>query len=511
MFVAWLILACGTPETPVETVPTPTDVAPVPTAIAPAADGSPKLVVFIVVDQFPVRLYEALLPVYTGGFAKLSSKDAYISTARHHHAITFTCPGHATLSTGVSPSVHGIVSNDWRVNDEPIYCAKTEYLRAPALADQVVDAGGTVASVSLKDRGAIMMGGHKPSFVAWWDKKALQFVGTPDAPWLATAFDAQVIENAEWGALLPDFYAKSWADKQDWEHGPAGLGTTFPHPSPRAAGMEAFLATPMSGTALTDVAIATVDKLKLGVDDKPDLLAVSYSEVDYIGHGYTSESWEAFDGVLRLDADLGRLFAHLDSQIGAGNWSVVLSSDHGSAPHTDKRFSNLDVAATADEALVKAGFTGKVALEEPSLWLPAELRADPVKRKAAADAVGAAIRAMPLIDAYAWRDGDFPADERVAEALRLSFDDERSGDLFMLDEMGAIPNYPDSIYQGTTHGTPWDYDQLVPFLAYGNGIAPGRASGENDTRQIAATAAALLKVAAPPLAGPPVTEALRVH
>lgn len=464
------------------------------TVVPPVVEASvkPRLLVEIVVDQLPIRLFEAPRSLYTGGLARLSGPEAFTAVGRYAHAITFTCPGHATISTGAAPSVSGIVSNDWYVPGEPegerVYCGDAAFLRVPTLADQVLGNGGQVAALSIKDRGARMLGGTKGTLVAWFDKKALTFTEP------LASLDLAKWQSMEWTALYPDVYAERVGPDQGPFEGDPGNGTTFPHPA------TAFLYTPYAGSALTDAAIAAADQLALGTDDVPDLLAVSYSEIDYIGHAFSSESWESLDAMVRLDQDLGRLFEHLDATVGRDRYTVLLSSDHGSARTGGPRVKAGAVEAAAAAALAASNppgmQTGTVVWEDPGLWLPPAVRADPAKRAVAAAAVADAVRAVPGIGgAWAWR--DLPVDGPYAEAVKLSLDEERSGDVYVMLAPGALYDYEGSEGKGTSHGTPYDDDVLVPILAWGVGVAPGVAPAPSDMRSIAPTAAALLGIAPP--------------
>lgn len=443
----------------------------------------------IVVDQLGWKLFDELAPSYTGGFKRFID-DGFVGTGRHAHANTLTCPGHATIATGTAPSVNGIIGNEWRLRGQDVYCADPSFLRVPGLSEVFTRDHGSVVAMSLKDRGAILLGGTAPTEVAWWDSGA--FVGHPDAPWVHVPVPA-----ATWTARRPDLYAQLGAsDDQPWEGDAGGLGRVFPHAVDPAA--KSFLATANAGTALTDEAIAAIDADHLGTRDTPDLLTVSYSQIDYIGHAYTMKSWEALDGMLALDADLGRLFDHLDASVGRDRWVAVLSADHGSAPPAEKRFALDDVTAAADAALVALGDPAGAAYDSPTIWLPEVVRADPAARSTAAKAVAARVSAIDGVTAYAWREPDgLPADFPYADALKLAFDDERSGDVYVLYDKGVVPGAKTGVSTGTSHGTPYDYDQLVPFLAVGPGVAHGTGATPIDTRRIAATTAALVGLAMP--------------
>ncbi|MCA9491115.1 MAG: alkaline phosphatase family protein, partial [Myxococcales bacterium] len=387
---------------------TPAPPAEVATAEARTPER-PPLAVLIVVDQLPVRLLDTPRPLYTAGLARLTGDAAADDHAHYAHAITYTCPGHATISTGAAPSVTGIVSNDWWIPGDPgqdVYCGDPAFLRVQTLADRVMGAGGQVAAVSLKDRAAMMLGGPNANLVSWYDASLPGFNGP-----LEGAVDVQGWFR-EWTALHPEDYER-WVGPDDspLEHDP-GIGTTFPHPPPVAKN---FLFTPFAGDALVDAALAAVDRLGLGQQPgRHDLLAVSFSETDYVGHTFTAESWEAMDTMVRLDASIGRLLDGLGTRVGEGAFAVVLTSDHGSFVARDTvRIPQGAVEHAADEALAAHGVAGSAHFEAPSLWLPRDT--PPEVALAAAEAIA---QVPGIADAFAWRVK--PPEGPHAEAVSLS-------------------------------------------------------------------------------------------
>lgn len=480
MSLALFVLAC-----------THTPPVPAPEGSSPeTAENAPDLAVLIVVDQLPVRLLEAAEPLYEHGLKRLLADDAARLTARYAHAITYTCPGHATISTGAAPSVSGIVSNDWYVpahDGEPgkhVYCGDPAFLRVGTLADRVHESGGKVVSVALKDRAAMMLGGTQADVLSFYDKKAGAFT----AP-------LQEVDTARWHqpweALHPGGYERLVGPDDDPNEADPGIGTTFPHPAPDA---RSLLFTPFAGEALVDAVLAGVDAGGIGQDATPDLLTLSFSQTDYIGHAFTSESWEALDGMVRLDRSIGRLMEALDERFGAENITYLLTSDHGaSVAEGAVRVPPDAVVEAADGALEAAGLASGVIVESPSLWLPPELTTDPEVRTRAAALVAEAVSAVPGIEgAYAWR--VTPPSGPHADAVSLSLDDERSGDVYVLRGANALFDYSGR-GQGTSHGTPFAHDTEVPFLAAGARVKPTR--GTVDVRQVAPTVSALLGLDAP--------------
>jgi len=450
------------------------------------------LLVYLVVDQFPMDLYHRTLPHFEHGLARLTGAEAWVGTAQYTHAVTYTCPGHATLSTGASPLVHGIIGNGWMQDGEPRYCGDIDNLLADTLADRVKAAGGDVAVFSLKDRAALMMGGRSPDAIAWYLKdEATWSEGAPD--WLDNTGILSVLDRP-WEARRPELYAEHFPDAQPHEDEMAPVGNTFPHPAPTAEHPRLFRVLPASGGVLTDVAIQSVDAHDLGADDVADLLVVSYSQTDYVGHAYTPQSWEAMDAILALDEDIGRLLDALDERLGRDGYAVVLTADHGAANSTAEWIDTDQMMEAVQAASDGAGLQGEVRYGDPFLFLPAH--EDPTVREAAARAVAAvAAEFTGVVGAYPWRFEGLPEGLEVRDAVAQSLHPERAGDVYVLLGEDVLLSYQGST-QGTGHGTPWLHDAAVPLLFLGPGVVADKEL-RVDARAVAPTAAALLQLPAP--------------
>ncbi len=472
--LSWFAVACA-------------PLAPPPPASFPAATAG--LVVLISVDPLPIRLLERARPWLApdGGFNRLLGPDAFHATAAHTHAVTHTCPGHATLVTGASPSVHGIVGNRWLdAAGKVVYCVDPDgdgtvdlaALRVETLADPVVAAGGRAVSLGLKDRAPLLMGGRDPTAVVYFDRKALAFHGPP---WARFA----VSLDAAWSLRVAGGYGPEIVDDQPFEGDTFG-GRVFPHPPPADA--EGWLRSPFAGEALTTVAIQGISAEDLGHHRGVDYLAIGYSQTDYIGHTWGPDSWESVDGLLRLDADLARLFAVLDARL-PGAWTVILTSDHGATPASAPRVLAEPLLAAGRAAAHAAGAPDEdLVLDEPNLWLPASTAPD--VRPAAARAVAKAVAALPdVAGAWAWKVDPPPP------MLVGSLDLERSGDVYVQLAEGHQWSWGETT--GADHGSGWPADQQVPLLALGRGVAPGAADDLVDTRAVAATVASLLGISPP--------------
>ncbi len=478
-----------------------------PATKRPAAPPAPKLVVYIVVDQLPMDLFRRVQPYFEHGLARLTAPEAWVGTGKYAHASTFTCPGHATLSTGASPNIHGIVSNAWMAADgSAAYCGDIDNLLAPTIADRVKANGGLVTALSLKDRGATMLGGSNPDAIAWFDKKSGTWnEGAPEF------MDTDGISRAltqPWVARDPRMYARHFPDAQAHE-AEDDIGNTFPHPAAGADRPGLFRTLPASGGVLVTSALNAVDDLGMGRDQAADLLTISFSGNDYVGHRFTPQSWEALDAMLVLDVDIGRLLDGLDERLGPENYAVVLSSDHGAANGGAALVDAPAMKQVAQQAYEDAGFEGEIAFGDPTFFLPQEAGNDADARAKASLAIADSLTAIDGIKgAYAWRTrAGIPEDLAVRSQLIEAIHPDRSGDVFVLLEEDTMYSW-DGTGQGTSHGTPWHHDTIVPVLMRGAPIH-GRSGERVDMRQLAPTVSLLLGVAPPDMAAmPPVISAL---
>jgi hypothetical protein len=385
------------------------------------------------------------------------------------------------------------VGNAWIVDGKVKYCADIDNLAADTLADRVKEAGGKVAIFSLKDRAALMMAGRTPDAISWYERKTgLWSEGSPE--WMPKDAVEQVLTSS-WQPLKPDLYASHFPDAQDHEEliEPMG-GNTFPYTPPGTEHPSLYRVMPKSGTVLTDVAIAALDKLELGKDDTADLLVVSYSQTDYVGHAFTPQSWEAMDAMLVLDQDLERLFTALDERVGADRYTVVLSADHGAADANAKRVDETAMTLAATEAIKVLGLKAEAKFSDPFLFIEGELT-DEDRAKAAAAAADAARAFDGIAAAHPWRAEGLPDDAVAKQQIEVALHPTRGGDVFILLEPQTLMAWQDSD-RGTGHGSPWDHDTLVPLLMRGPGVVAQQGQ-RVDARAIAPTVAAMLGLEAP--------------
>ena len=325
---------------------------------APAA-----LTVALVVDQFASWLARDRLAQLsaTGGFARLRNEGTWYQDVRFAHAVTDTAPGHASLYSGKVPREHGIVANEIWVDGHATAIVTDATTRTLAAEGQRPEVSASVAAIdtdvvadrfkarvpkakvysfSLKDRGAIFGGGRHPDLDLWYDAKLGQFVSStafarrlPD--WVMPALGQEAIKrrlDQIWMPMGPveHEFAPFTRDDQPGESDFALYGATFPHqPSHSSQPFAAFRANPDADKVLLELGLLAIDN---SPSDSPMLLAISLSANDYIGHLFGPDSWEAKDELVRLDASLSWFFSELDRRRGPGNWSAILSADHGVVP-----------------------------------------------------------------------------------------------------------------------------------------------------------------------------------
>jgi predicted AlkP superfamily pyrophosphatase or phosphodiesterase len=509
------------------------------------ATAKPKLVVLLVVDQMRADYIEKFLPQWTGGLKRLVEQGAWFRDAAYPYAATETCVGHSTISTGAFPATHGMVANAWwdRKEQKMVTCtsdpdssvknigyagatpsgADTAWRMAvPSFAEELKfqTSGATrIVTFSLKARAAISMAGHKADAATWFDGGAwvtstpygtLPFMNDP-----AKSHPAKTDFGKTWALSLPES-AYWYGEKALGAVAPAGWELTFPHPlrgksgvsEPDNAFFEQWASSPYADTALTELAENAVDALKLGNSKGTDFLAVSYSSVDYVGHEFGPRSREIQDILVRLDKDLGDLFAHLDAKVGRGNYVVALSADHGVVPIPE------DMQTTGADAgllhLPEVQERIEKALEPFNYPKPAVARIagsdiyfapgiyDKLQQDHAAwHAVLDAALAQPGVAAVYRTEElrDRPATQSpTLRAFAYSYFPGRSGDLFILPKpywlLDSTPAGKPRSY-GTGHGVPYNYDQHVPVLLMGFGIEPGQYFQPITPADIAPTFAAL--------------------
>lgn len=486
---------------------TPTPPAPPvePAAgVKPPYAGPKKLVVLLIIDQLPQWAFAQKAPAMTQGFDRLLREGDW-HVGLYPTPATLTSPGHALLGTGEPPYHSGIVANEWfdRATSKMVPSVDGDQptakrLRVPGIGDAIAAAGtgAKAVAVSLKSRAALLPLGHAGTAI-WYDKKSVAFTSNQSLPWLATYNKANPIAPHLRDVWTPLDAAKlaqlsGTVDDQVGEVGEKNFGPTFPHSiAANKDPADAIYAVPLGNQLVLDTALAAIDGEQLGADATPDLLIVSLSAHDYVGHGWGHESWESWDMWLRLDAAIGAFLAQLDAKVGAEQWAMLVTSDHGASPLPERikggRMTpeSLEKIANAAAATEIGSGAWVASAKYPFVFLTPALFAKPPKDRAkAVHKILLALRAQPGI-AMADRVETFigNCDQRTGDAFAICamLDPERAGDLFYLPAPGWIMTDPDEPV-ATSHGS-WNlYDREVPVIMLPFGRAPhARATGATTT------------------------------
>jgi arylsulfatase A-like enzyme len=487
-----------------------------------APPARPKLIVVITVDQLRPDYFSRWKPQLTGGLGQLATEGAFFSEGYQDHAVTETAPGHATILSGMWPAHNGIIRNSEGVQDTlaPLLGiagpgASPRRMRGTTLFDwlKAVDPTARALSVSRKDRGAILPIGHAKEQVYWYQSgmftTSTYYADT--LPSWVQAFNARRLPfkaaNTVWTLLLADSAYKE-PDSEVWENG--GNGIAFPHRLP-AESLRAALALPgvpaMDSLTLA-FALEGFEALKLGKKGT-DILAVSLSTTDAVGHAYGPDSREIHDQVLRLDRYLAWFLKRLTDRVGRDNVVVVLTADHGVTSFPERTRAkggtayhvlldtlitavngDLDrVAGTTREWL--SFDTGMLFLQDNGRFAAMGIRTDSIL-----DAVTARMLRVPGV-ARVIRPADLAradtANDPVARRWLHHLTPDASVALTVSLQPGSVwdvPNVPIAM-----HGQPSDDDAHVPIIFWGRGIRRGVYAGRANTVDIAPTLAALLGVA----------------
>ncbi len=509
---------------------------PAPAPVVQPAANAPKLIVAISIDQFSADLFAQYRSHFTGGLARLAT-GAVFPAGFQSHSATETCPGHSTILTGVHPARTGIIANTWIDQSvtrakKTVYCAEDEtksaadpkdyvasvgHLLVPTLGERVKALWPTSRNVAVsgKDRAALMMGGHVIDSVYWW--KGAGFTSLDGRPLTPAAVNenkalAEVLAQGAPELPLPDWcQAKSRA---------IPLGGSFSVGTGRFAlapgDKNAFRASPRIDRATVDLATELVDENKLGKGPTPDVLSVSLSATDYVGHGYGTEGSEMCIQLQQLDLALGDFFTALDQR--GLDYAVVLTADHGgfdmperlgeqALPASHRVSKSLLPEALSAAVAAKTGLEAKdLVLSDGAsgdIWLRRDLA--PADKARALEALKAELLANPEV-AAAFTAGEIAASPAptgspetwplIARA-KASFYAPRSGDLVLMLKRGVVPIPAPGPGFVATHGSPWDYDRRVPILFWRKGMTGFEQPSPVETVDIAPTLAALIGLPVP--------------
>ena len=506
------------------------------------AQQRPKLVVGIVVDQMKMEyLYRFQSDFSENGFKRLINEGYTFYNMHYNFMPTYTAPGHASIYTGTTPAMHGIVSNEWfsRSAGKEVYCTddasvKTlgdgskeegemspKNLQTTTITDELrlsTNFKGKVIGISMKDRGAILPAGHFANWAFWYSKTgsfiSSTFYGSTLPDWV-TEFNSQKgymkYINQGWDLLKPiATYDESLADDNPYEGKlykvdkpvfPYDLKAMLDKNNPSI-----LRVTPFGNDYVADFAKLAIEKESLGKDSVTDFLAVSFSSTDYVGHILGPRSIELQDTYLRLDLTIADFLNYLDKTVGKGNYLVFLTADHAGAENArflhDNKYDviNLD-GKELDKNLEKFStdtFGEDLVLRYDSF----NLFFDKNKIKAKGldlSKVKQAFKDFLMTQNYVKR--VYSEEEILANSgadyhlncIAKGYDVTQNGDMIVLDKPGYIEYGP----TGTSHGTTYSYDTHVPLLFYGWNIKKGECHEKKIITQIAPTLSQKLKITLP--------------
>jgi predicted AlkP superfamily pyrophosphatase or phosphodiesterase len=509
-----------------------------------ASPRRPKLVLIVVIDQLRYDYLERFRPQFVeGGFRLLLEGGANFVDCRYDYTTTETGPGHATLLTGAYGNIHGIVANDWydHAGKRSVYCvdepgikqvggdggkgSSPRNLLVSTLGDELrlaTEFQSRVITIAGKDRAAVLMGGHTANAAYWYKRDIGQVVSSTyymrTLPrWVADFND---------GVPTKAYCGKPWQALPETPGAGSKVLREFRpeanEPCPDRKFLEWFDLTPFKNEVLANFAKQALANENLGRGPAADLLAISLSANDYVGHNFGPYSPEVADATLRTDRYLASLFGELDRTIGLDNVWIVLSADHGVAPTPafirehglgSGIFHPATVRTAVEQAL--AGAFGRdqwvESFEDHDIYLDlATLKRHKVERGRAEAIAAEAAASVPGVWA-AWTrtqflTGTLPGSP-LARMASNSFHSQRSGDVMVVLAPYAVAAYTETT---TTHGSPWNYDTQVPLILWGSSFRPGVYAHRCQPIDLAPTLAAALGLAQPSGAqGQPLAQALK--
>ena len=492
----------------------------------------PKLGILLVFDQLRGDYISKWQDHFVkDGFLRLTSEGTWFENCHYPYSGTVTGAGHATLTTGATPSIHGIIGNDWydRKEGKNSYCAASsrwtsippvpeviaapgttvkirvsgtpEKLRAETLGDALkrsTNNQGKVVSLSFKDRSSVLPGGMRPDYCYWFDSSSGKFhtssyFSNKIAPWLADFNESKFVDqwkNKSWKKLYADKDYKPFSgiDEQTGEGNGKNQGKSFPHPFGKTEKdyYDALYNSPFGNDVLIELAMKAIKAEKLGKNTQPDMLLISFSSNDSVGHSWGPDSQEVFDTTLRTDLLIRNLLLYLDKEVGKNNYVIALSADHGVCPLPEvSKAKGLDSGRLATDKFAKeieASLQKKFgkptapakyleAFSDTSAYLNyAALKANSINLDDATAYIKTwAVSHPGILTAYTSKEISqaSTSSDPLLVSVSKSWFKGRSGDICFILKPYYIPG---AYLTGTTHGSPHPYDTHVPLIAFGGGI-----------------------------------------
>lgn len=502
----------------------------------------PKLVVGIVIDQMRWDYLYRYQKRYTdGGFKRLLNEGFSCENTVIPYVPSVTAIGHTCIYTGSVPSIHGIAGNNFVKNGEKVYCTDDDTVKpigsnseaglmsprnlwVTTIGDEMKIASNgraKVVGVALKDRASILPAGHNPDGAFWFDDKSGNFITSTyymnQLPKWVEAFNGKKLPehylSEKWNTLYPkDTYTESTFDENEYENGiKKGVKATLPLNLPelyKKYGYNIIRNTPFGNSLTFDMAKAAIDGEQLGTDDETDLLAVSCSSTDYIGHQVGTHAVETEDTYLRLDKAIADFLSYLDAKVGKGNYLVFLSADHGAMNNVHFLQDRRIPAGNWDDGVAAKKLNEVIAKEFPNtgdfvktvmnyqVFFNCEViknqHLDFAKiKQTVVDFLKEDSCVLYACDMEKTMTESIP--EEVKYRIVNGYNRERSGDV----QIVLKPNFYTHGMKGTDHGA-WNlYDTHIPLVFMGWGIKHGATTKRTFMTDIAPTIGALIHVQAP--------------
>ena len=493
-------------------------------ASAPAPPpAKPKLILAVVVDQFRYEYLSRFRSSYSSGFKKILTEGAVFEDAHHIHFPTVTAIGHSTFLSGATPSLSGIVGNEWferetgkvvtSVSDPEAKLvgsgadaggSSPRRLLVSTVGDEIKMAGqeSKVIGVSIKDRAAILPAGHMADGAYWFDDKSKH--------WVTSTYYKETLP--QWVEEINENKPSARATNAKWypvdaQSGSAKAFCTMGQPENGVPKCRSLEATPWGNEMIEDFAEHALRGENLGHHSGTDILSVSFSSNDYVGHAMGPDSPEVRDMSIRTDRMLGKLFDAVSKSVGMENVLFVMTADHGVAPVPEVNEARHMIGGrNSQPALLKAMSDALAAKYGPGQWIIGTAGPIPYlntqliesKNLSAAEVeqtAAEAVRRMPHVFRVYTREQLLKGevlDDHVSTAVRNGFYQKRSGDVIVIPEAFYI--YEKT---GTSHGTPFSYDTHVPVIFMGAGIHAGHYYEKIAVNDIAPTLAAIVGVEEP--------------
>lgn len=503
----------------------------------------PKLVVGIVVDQMRHDYIYRYWDKYSkGGFKKLVGEGYFFRNAHYNYVPTYTGPGHASIYTGTSPATHGIISNDWFVKEtgKMMYCTDDKTVKSvgteskaglmspknllvTTLGDELklaTNQQAKVFAISLKDRSSILPGGHSANGAFWFDGSVGKFISSThymnQLPAWLNEFNnrglAKQYLSGGWNTLYPlASYEESIADNNNYEKAPNKKDTAiFPYKYDVQLAKndyEILKSTPFGNTITKDLALACLEAENLGKGKQTDMLCISFSSTDYVGHYYGPRSVEVEDVYLRLDKDIEELINTLDETVGKDNYTVFLTADHGACDvpshlkdlkipggyiNEDELAKTLKTYCQSmyGDSLISSMVNQQLFLNESKM---VALKLDRMKVEHTLSDYLLGIKGVA--EAYpsdVLRYENF-TDNSFKYLIQKGYNHVRSGNV----AFAYNPAWMEYMPKGTTHGASYSYDTHVPVIFYGAGVPKGSSLKKVNVVDIAPTVSMMLHMSFP--------------